>query len=297
MASITMTSKANFLLISSAALIFLFLDAGALTAASPVHRPSKCTKCTDADRAQCPTVVPGPNCEVIEEPNCGCCKMCAKKLGEKCGVATGLCETGLECIPPPMTSEEYRDYGPADYFMEAVMGDFICVTRQQFIDILTGVAYEDGDENEEGVYIPELYDPLTGMGLEDNTVHTVEVPDNEQPEKPTEDMSHLNPFIPKIEPVTQSTRPVEPPTAPFQNAPEPCIYHAEKVWGKLHFDPHEWIPSCEKDGHYFPEQCELSYGLERGRCWCVDRDGNPVSKFTPGDEARPELCLPKFKKI
>lgn len=143
--------------------VFLF-GIGNFSEAKPTIKPLTCPVCTVTDRAKCPVLKAGKDCELIPEPNCGCCKMCAKKAGENCGVATGICETGLECIPEPLSDEEYRDYGAANYFMDVLLGKFVCVTRAQFVELLSGAAYgEDSNVGGDGnVYIPELYNP--GLG-------------------------------------------------------------------------------------------------------------------------------------
>lgn len=63
-----------------------------------------CELCSDQEYNSCPYVEPSSTCQVVSEPNCGCCYMCAKKVGEACGTAVGQCEENLECLPPPETA-------------------------------------------------------------------------------------------------------------------------------------------------------------------------------------------------
>ncbi|MGH0192789.1 UNVERIFIED_CONTAM: hypothetical protein FKN15_025685 [Acipenser sinensis] len=42
-----------------------------------------------------------PCAELVREPGCGCCPVCARQEGETCGVYTARCSTGLRCYPKP----------------------------------------------------------------------------------------------------------------------------------------------------------------------------------------------------
>lgn len=37
--------------------------------------------------------------EIVREPGCGCCPVCARQVGELCGVYLPRCSTGLRCYP------------------------------------------------------------------------------------------------------------------------------------------------------------------------------------------------------
>uniref|UniRef100_A0A672L3D3 SPARC (osteonectin), cwcv and kazal like domains proteoglycan 3 n=1 Tax=Sinocyclocheilus grahami TaxID=75366 RepID=A0A672L3D3_SINGR len=50
---------------------------------------------------------------------------------------------------------------------------------------------------------------------------------------------------------------------------EITIIHKQQAGKKL-LGP--YIPSCDEDGFYRPQQCHRS----RGQCWCVDRNGNEI---------------------
>lgn len=41
-----------------------------------------------------------------------------------------------------------------------------------------------------------------------------------------------------------------------------------------------YLPNCERDGFYKNKQCWSSRGRQRGRCWCVDKYGTPLSVNT-----------------
>ena len=56
----------------------------------------RCSSCTAELLAACPKVL----CtEIVREPGCGCCPVCARMEGELCGVYTPRCSSGLRCYP------------------------------------------------------------------------------------------------------------------------------------------------------------------------------------------------------
>lgn len=58
----------------------------------------RCPSCTAERLAVCPKVT-APCAEIVREPGCGCCPMCARQEGELCGVYTPRCSSGLRCYP------------------------------------------------------------------------------------------------------------------------------------------------------------------------------------------------------
>ncbi|AWP12777.1 Insulin-like growth factor binding protein 2 isoform 5 [Scophthalmus maximus] len=58
----------------------------------------RCPSCTAEHLATCPKVT--AECvEIVREPGCGCCPMCARLEGQLCGVYTPRCSSGLRCYP------------------------------------------------------------------------------------------------------------------------------------------------------------------------------------------------------
>uniref|UniRef100_A0A8C5HGR3 Insulin-like growth factor-binding protein 2-B n=1 Tax=Gouania willdenowi TaxID=441366 RepID=A0A8C5HGR3_GOUWI len=58
----------------------------------------RCPSCTAEQMVACPKV--DAMCsELVREPGCGCCPLCARMEGELCGVYTPRCSTGLRCYP------------------------------------------------------------------------------------------------------------------------------------------------------------------------------------------------------
>lgn len=80
-------------------LLLLLLGAGAH--AEVLFR---CPPCSPERLAACrtPTAGTGRSCtELVREPGCGCCSVCARLEGETCGVYTPRCAQGLRCYPHP----------------------------------------------------------------------------------------------------------------------------------------------------------------------------------------------------
>ncbi|ROL52242.1 Insulin-like growth factor-binding protein 2-B [Anabarilius grahami] len=57
----------------------------------------RCPSCTAERQAACPKLT--TSCEIVREPGCGCCPVCARQKGEQCGVYTPRCGSGLRCYP------------------------------------------------------------------------------------------------------------------------------------------------------------------------------------------------------
>ncbi|KAG7247456.1 hypothetical protein CRUP_036980, partial [Coryphaenoides rupestris] len=60
----------------------------------------RCPACTAERQALC--LPPTDTCaEIVREPGCGCCPVCARQEGDLCGVYTPRCSGGLRCYPQP----------------------------------------------------------------------------------------------------------------------------------------------------------------------------------------------------
>lgn len=61
----------------------------------------RCPPCTPERLAACGPPPTPPCAELVREPGCGCCSVCARLEGEACGVYTPRCGQGLRCYPNP----------------------------------------------------------------------------------------------------------------------------------------------------------------------------------------------------
>lgn len=78
----------------------LLVLSASLAGASLAEVVFRCPGCTAERLALCPQ--PTDTCaEIVREPGCGCCPVCARQEGEACGVYTPRCAHGLRCYPTP----------------------------------------------------------------------------------------------------------------------------------------------------------------------------------------------------
>lgn len=81
-----------------ASLALLFSSSNSSSSSSNAEVVFRCPSCTAEQQAACPKP-PTPCTELVREPGCGCCPVCALQLGEPCGVYTARCGSGLRCSP------------------------------------------------------------------------------------------------------------------------------------------------------------------------------------------------------
>ncbi|KAM9486369.1 insulin-like growth factor-binding protein 2-B isoform 2-T2 [Clarias gariepinus] len=81
-----------------ASLALLFSSSSSSSSSSAAEVVFRCPSCTAEQQAACPKP-PSPCTELVREPGCGCCPVCALQLGEPCGVYTARCGSGLRCSP------------------------------------------------------------------------------------------------------------------------------------------------------------------------------------------------------
>ncbi|XP_042356223.1 insulin-like growth factor-binding protein 5 [Plectropomus leopardus] len=67
----------------------------------------------------------------------------------------------------------------------------------------------------------------------------------------------------------------DPDEAPCRKLLTTLIKGLDAHLFKSHHDI--YMPNCDKRGFFRKKQCWSSRGKRRGKCWCVDRNGMPVS--------------------
>lgn len=87
-------------------MMLFFVNSGVLLAlltfsgAARSEMVFRCPSCTAERQAACPMLTEAC-AEIVREPGCGCCPVCARQEGELCGVYTPRCSSGLRCYPKP----------------------------------------------------------------------------------------------------------------------------------------------------------------------------------------------------
>ena len=76
--------------------------------------------------------------------------MCAKKIGENCGVATGTCERGLMCAPRS-SSQPNRNL-----IMENSLGRFICVKADDYEAMIVDAVETSNDDGKLNLQVLQL---------------------------------------------------------------------------------------------------------------------------------------------
>uniref|UniRef100_A0A8C3F0U0 IGFBP N-terminal domain-containing protein n=1 Tax=Chrysemys picta bellii TaxID=8478 RepID=A0A8C3F0U0_CHRPI len=82
-----------------AAWLRLLLLAAALARPALPEVLFRCPPCTAERLAACAPAAACP--ELVREPGCGCCPVCARLENQSCGVYTPRCAAGLRCYPHP----------------------------------------------------------------------------------------------------------------------------------------------------------------------------------------------------
>lgn len=80
-------------------LLLLLLGAGGCGPGVRAEVLFRCPPCTPERLAACGPPPDGPCAELVREPGCGCCSVCARLEGEACGVYTPRCAQMLRCYP------------------------------------------------------------------------------------------------------------------------------------------------------------------------------------------------------
>ncbi|KAM6978662.1 insulin-like growth factor-binding protein 2-B [Tautogolabrus adspersus] len=206
----------------------------------------RCPSCTAERQAACPKVT-ALCTEIVREPVCGCCPVCARQEGELCGVYSPRCSGGLRCYP-------------------SVENDF---PLQQLIHGL-GRCGQKVDLD------------VTTVLDATNEVHGTE---NPLPKRPAIDVwiwqesarkQHLNERKTKMK-INQLEDPRIPkvPQTACQQELDKVLEEISKMTSEDNRGPLENLyelkfPNCDKHGLYNLKQCNMSTHGQRGECWCVN---------------------------
>ncbi|XP_053117418.1 insulin-like growth factor-binding protein 2 isoform X3 [Hemicordylus capensis] len=265
---------------------YLWLGLGLGTSLALPEVLFRCPPCTTERLAACPqppaSSSSGPDSaaclELVREPGCGCCRVCARLEGETCGVYTPRCASGLRCYPRP---------GAELPLQALVQGQGTCAAEY-------GVASAEhrGTDTEEppeenhldggGVLVSGRIKPVKN-GKEMAVIREKEIERQKQMGK-----------LPKLPHHTE----LRPPTLRT-----PCQQELDQVLERISTmrlpderGPLEHlyslnIPNCDKQGLYNLKQCKMSVNGQRGECWCVNPNTGKVIQGAPTMRGDPQCHL------
>ncbi|XP_027968039.1 insulin-like growth factor-binding protein 2 [Eumetopias jubatus] len=235
-----------------------------------------------------------PCAELVREPGCGCCSVCARLEGEACGVYTPRCAQGLRCYPHP---------GSELPLQALVLGEGTCEKRR---DAEYGASPEqvadNGDEPSEGGLVENHVDGTVNLlgggggagrkplksGMKELAVFREKVTEQHR-QMGKGGKHHLGLDEPK------KLRP-PPARTPCQQELDQVLeristMHLPDERGPLEHLYSLHIPNCDKHGLYNLKQCKMSLNGQRGECWCVNPNTGKLIQGAPTIRGDPECHL------
>uniref|UniRef100_A0A3P9J1E4 Insulin-like growth factor binding protein 2b n=1 Tax=Oryzias latipes TaxID=8090 RepID=A0A3P9J1E4_ORYLA len=201
----------------------------------------RCSSCTAENMVGCPKVDTGCT-EIVREPGCGCCPVCARMEGEFCGVYTPRCSSGLICYPSM----------DADLPLQQLIQGFGRCVQQSDEGALIGLEHQATNE------VQGTENPLTkrpsmdallwlesAIKIHQNDLKSKMKISQRQPQSPCQ--QELNKVLEEISKMTS-----EDNRGPLEN-----LYGLK-------------FPNCDRRGLYNVKQCNMSTHGQRGECWCVN---------------------------
>ncbi|XP_018597521.2 insulin-like growth factor-binding protein 2-A [Scleropages formosus] len=238
----------------------LLACAGLACAAAPAEAALgelvfRCPSCTAERQAACPALA--ETCaEMVREPGCGCCPVCARREGEPCGVYTPRCSGGLRCYPTP---------GSELPLEQLVRGLGTCARKVELGE--PGVGSEEQRETS-----AEVLDPSEASQTE---VPPLRRPTKDDPKKNAV-WQHRQEIRTKMK--SNKADDVRPPPVKLTQCQQELDHVLERI-ARMPFSESRGpleelyalhIPNCDKRGQYNVKQCKMSVHGQRGECWCVN---------------------------
>lgn len=208
----------------------------------------RCPSCIAERLAACPKV--SAVCpEIVREPGCGCCPVCARLEGELCGVYTPRCSTGLRCYPNLEAELPLQ---------QLIQGFGRC---GQKVELEVSPNADNQPTNE--VHVTES--PLNRRPAVDPWIWQETA--RKQYENDRKTKMKLNP---QEEPRTQRVA-----QSPCQQELDKVLEEISKITSEDNRGPLENLyglkfPNCDRHGLYNLKQCNMSTHGQRGECWCVN---------------------------
>ncbi|KAJ3592372.1 hypothetical protein NHX12_007499 [Muraenolepis orangiensis] len=222
----------------------------------------RCPSCTAERQAACPEVAASGCGEIVREPGCGCCPVCARLQGEPCGVYTPRCCSGQRCYP----------------IMETLL------PLQQLI-LGLGRCGPRGDEEP-----PEGQDANEVHGT-DSPVLWKQAKDPRMLVKESAIKQHQNDLKAKMKVgQTDDARALRLSQSSCQQELNRVLVEISRM--TLQENLYELrFPNCDRNGLYNLKQCNMSTHGQRGECWCVDPMTGAQLPATPRVRGDPNCNL------
>ncbi|XP_069768479.1 insulin-like growth factor-binding protein 4 isoform X2 [Narcine bancroftii] len=237
-------------LLKHLSIVLVLLSPLMLEAAGPI----RCLPCTEERLAHCPPADTTCTEEMVREPGCGCCQMCALSRGQTCGVYTARCATGLRCYPQLVETK------PLETLMQGrgICMDMAEVERIQAIQAETQVTETEirspSPGGTEGTNF--MYRIPSGQVIPDRVLDTRNSADAQMGMRA------------RINYKQKQREQLGPCQEEMQRAIDRIMQAQQRTNEELY---RFHIPNCDKQGFYNLKQCESSLDGQRGRCWCVQR--------------------------
>ncbi|XP_075385059.1 insulin-like growth factor-binding protein 2 [Tenrec ecaudatus] len=255
----------------------------------------RCPPCPPERLAACgppPTVAGEPCAELVREPGCGCCSVCARLEGEACGVYTPRCALGLRCYPNP---------GSELPLQALVQGEGLC---QKVVDTEVGASPEqvadNGDDDPEGGLVRNHVDGTANTPVGGGTAARKPLKSGMKElavfrEKVTEQHRQMGKGGKHHLDDSKKLRP-PPARTPCQQQLDQALERISSLRllderGPLEHLYSLHIPNCNKHGLYNLKQCKMSVNGQRGECWCVNPNTGKLIQGAPTIRGDPKCHL------
>ncbi|XP_026150935.1 insulin-like growth factor-binding protein 2-B [Mastacembelus armatus] len=208
----------------------------------------RCPSCTAEDLARCPRVT--PICaEIVREPGCGCCPVCARLEGELCGVYTPRCFNGLKCYPS----------AEAEFPLQELIQGLGRCRQKVDSDVTTSLYHEETNE------VHGTENPLTKRPTLDNWFWHESAKKQHQNERKTKMKTNQ----------LEDPRTQKMPQSACQQELDKVLEEIYRITSEDNRGPLENLyglkfPNCDRHGLYNLKQCNISTHGQRGECWCVN---------------------------
>ncbi|XP_077436919.1 insulin-like growth factor-binding protein 2-A isoform X2 [Vanacampus margaritifer] len=205
------------------------------------HLMFRCPSCTAELLDACPDMT-SLCAELVREPGCGCCPVCARLEGEPCGVYTPRCTSGLRCHPSADTDAPLQ---------QLLQGLGQC-GQQTGTDIPGNQDLQDTNADMLGSEDPKVKAPPLDVWLWQESARKQHLHERQTKMKTSSAFKNachqeLDLFLQEIAKVT-----------------------SEDNRGALRILYELKLPNCDQRGFYNHKQCNISTNGQRGECWCVN---------------------------